>query len=111
MSAPAGDLETTSAPPVALDELAGLFARLAWLSETSTALLAEQEQIKAVIQDRMGQAEHGSLNGRPVVRWARHVRTALDQKALRRDAPDVFDRYVTTSVVRRFTVLPDAGAQ
>ena len=99
---PDGPTPRLVAPPVDLTGMAGLITRLHWLEEVTRPLLAEAEEVKAAIQDALGASEVGQVQGRTAVTWRYHVRSALDQKALRTERPEIFNQYQITTAVRRF---------
>jgi predicted phage-related endonuclease len=101
------DIDVALTPTIALDHLNDRLARMAWIGSKIAELATEHDEIKASIQDEMGDAETATVNGRPVVRWTKHVRHSLDQKALKKNSPEVWNQFVTTSFVRRFTLVTE----
>ena len=92
---------------VAVDELADHVARLRLINSKIKALQAQGEEIKAAIQDLMGDHEVGTVHGRPAVTWTHHTRHAFDQTAFRAAEPDVYRAYLKTSAVRPFTLTEE----
>lgn len=75
-----------------------------------TAAIAPQtdrlRQIEAEIKARMGDAITGTINGKPVVEWTRGTRESIDTKQLRLENPEIARKYLRTTTVRTFKVLP-----
>ncbi len=91
-------------PATAVDELADHVARLRQINARIRELSAEADEIKAGIQDALGDYEVGTVHGLPAVTWSRHTRHALDQKAFREACPDLYRHFLKASTVRRFTL-------
>jgi predicted phage-related endonuclease len=66
------------------------------------------KQIESAIKATMGEAITGTINGKPVVEWTRSTRDRIDTKTLQLENPEIARKYVVTSTVRTFKVLPDA---
>lgn len=96
-------------PPVAVDDLDHLIARGDAVRERIAELKAEEEFIRAAIQDRLGDAEVGTVHGMPRVRWTHHIRHALDSTALKKAEPLTWARYAKTSTYRRFAIIETTG--
>ena len=67
------------------------------------------KQIEATLKHTMGDALIGTINGKPVVEWSRGSRSRLDSAAMKLEAPEIYRKYLTTSTVRTFKVLPIDG--
>ncbi len=91
-------------PATAVDGLADHVARLRQIGARIKELSAEADQIKAAIQDALGDYEVGTVHGLPAVTWTRHTRHALDQKAFREACPELYRHFLKASTVRRFTL-------
>lgn len=50
-------------------------------------------------------AEIGTIDGTPAVKYTPVTQRHLDSKALRRDHPELAERYMTEQTTRRFTVV------
>lgn len=94
-------------PATPVDSLADYLSRLKIIHTRIKDLQTEADGIKAAIQDALGDYEIGTVHGRPVVSWTHHVRHALDQKALKRAEPRLYEAYLKATTVRRFVVLED----
>lgn len=84
-------------PPAAryvLDDLAAAKARV-------KRAQAEVDRNTNQLRVWLGDAEVGMLDGDEPVTWKGHDVTRLDTKRLRKERPDVFDAYATTTVERR----------
>ena len=55
------------------------------------------------LKDMLGTAERGSIHGRTVI-WQNFVSKRLDTKALRKEYPDIYQRFAQESVYRRFSI-------
>lgn len=97
-------------PPVEVDDLDHLIARSNELRERIAELKAEEDEIRATIQDRLRESEVGTVHGMPRVRWTHHIRHALDATALKKAEPMTWARYAKTSTYRRFTIIDETGS-
>ncbi len=55
------------------------------------------------LKDMLGTAEKGSIHGRTVI-WQNVVSKRLDTKALQKEYPDIYERFVQESIYRRFSI-------
>ena len=55
------------------------------------------------LKDMLGTAERGSIHGRTVI-WQNVVSKRLDTKALQKEYPDIYERFVRESTYRRFSI-------
>ena len=55
------------------------------------------------LKDMLGTAERGSIHGRTVI-WQNVVSKRLDTKALQKECPDIYERFVRESTYRRFSI-------
>jgi predicted phage-related endonuclease len=62
---------------------------------------------RARIEQMLGDAETGLLNGQPVVHWTFVSSRRLDQKKLKDQAPDLVEACTVTQLSRRFTLATD----
>lgn len=65
--------------------------------------LRDRSRVK--IEEALGEAEEGTVNGVPRVQWTRSERRALDQKRLAEDYPDVREECMKDTVVRTFKLV------
>lgn len=67
------------------------------------------EQIKARITDALAaaDAEVGTVNGKPAVKWSYVGSNRVDVKALKEDHPEIAAKYTIQQTSRRFTVVGD----
>jgi predicted phage-related endonuclease len=79
-----------------------------------TAAIGPQQdrirQIEAEIKAKMGEATTGTIGRETVVEWTRSTRDRVDTKNFRLEQPDIARKYIVTSTVRTFKVLPAAGS-
>lgn len=66
-----------------------------------------EDELKAAIQDRLGEEENGTVAGKPVVAWRWHVRHSFDQKALKSTRPEVYRDFMVTSRYRIFNLIEE----
>lgn len=89
---------------VDLTDLAGHVQTLQQIKAKQAELAELRAQLEQTVKDRMGEATHGTIDGITVVTWRRVKRTALDQRALKREQPEIHASYQSTTEVRRFEV-------
>jgi predicted phage-related endonuclease len=71
--------------------------------------LEEAKKLARVrIEQMLGDAELGMLDGRPAVHWTVVASRRLDQRKLKEQAPDLVEACTVTQLSRRFTL---AGEQ
>lgn len=90
---------------VAIPELDGDLDLMAALQADRRALDAQIEAIEQRVKMRMGSAERASGN-RWRVDWKNVESRRLDSKRLQAQLPDVYEKFVTTTVSRRFKLAP-----
>jgi hypothetical protein len=112
---------TEAAPPPApvdIDDLAPWvdadrkFSAEIDVQELKVAELKEaRDQVRAKIQERIGDAHEARINGRPVIRWKPNkAGTYLDQKGLKADHPDLVAQYQKTKAPSRpYVIIPDGA--
>jgi predicted phage-related endonuclease len=93
--------------PVAVDPLADQLARLRALLARKRQIEAEADEIRAAIQDALGDYEIGTVHGLPAVTWTHHIRHAFDQTAFKKAEPELHAVYLKATPYRRFTVIED----
>ncbi len=55
------------------------------------------------LKEMLGTAEKGGIHGRTVI-WQNVVSKRLDTKALQKEYPDIYERFVKESIYRRFSI-------
>ena len=90
---------------VAIPELDDDLDLMAALQADRRALDAQIEAIEQRVKMRMGDAERASGN-RWRVDWKNVESRRLDSKCLQVQLPDVYDKFITTTVSRRFKLAP-----
>ena len=88
-----------------LESVRAQIAVLVHCKQKKAELKDLEERARAAVEDAMGEDEHGSLDGEPVIHWGRLKRRTLNQKALRDKEPEIVEEYTETTEVRRFEVL------
>lgn len=72
--------------------------------------LEEQRKLaREQLEDALGDAEEGLIDGRPAVRYPLVTTTRVDVKALRSEMPDVAARYAKVSTSRRLSLVEDSA--
>jgi len=83
-----------------------------WLSVYRDAdhAIAECEIVRAEarahLEEAMGDEEHATIDGQPVVHWTVVESVRLNAKKLKESEPELYSSYTYTQVVRRFAVKP-----
>lgn len=62
---------------------------------------------RARIEQMLGEAEVGLVDGQPAVHWTIVSSRRLDQRKLKDQAPELVDACTVTSMSRRFTLAAD----
>lgn len=102
-----GDLPPEEVTRTSLDEVGPLIFRAHSLESQIRLWKHEVEEIKARVQDILGDAAIGTIDGRPVVSFKPHFRTSFDQQEFRGDHPDLYARYLRARSVRPFRFLDE----
>jgi predicted phage-related endonuclease len=92
---------TSTEDTVELDERAqALVVRL----DTARAIVrncsAEEERVRAELAGILGDTGTGTIEGRTVVTWRTQQRSSLDAAAVRRQHPEIAERFTTTTSYR-----------
>ena len=87
---------------VAIDGLKAQLALLQHCKEKRAELAEIEASAKAAIQAALGDAEAGTIDGRPVVTWKFVKRRSIDQQLLKQLHPEVAEQVTTVSESRRF---------
>lgn len=67
-----------------------------------------EDNARGAVEEAMGEADTGTLDGEVAITWKRHKRRSLDQKALAAAHPETVEEFRTTTEVRKFEVMePD----
>jgi putative phage-type endonuclease len=64
----------------------------------------EIERLKNVLKLALGEAELGTIEGRPVVSWKGAPRESINVRALKQDAPGIAEKFTRVKTVRTFRV-------
>jgi putative phage-type endonuclease len=116
--------EGDAPPPTTLDDVKGLYPTSIDRSIEATQEIAQmvgdiqfaQAQVKSItddtldelkikVQTYMGDADVLMYGGEPLVTWRNRASTSLDTKALKKDRPEVYDKYARRGTTRTFKVL------
>lgn len=90
-----------------LNELRSAVALLRWAKQRKAEIKEIEDRAAEAVKAAMGDAELGMMDDQLVVTWKGYKRTALDQKALKEEHPEIAALYQKTTVVRRFEVLDE----
>lgn len=88
---------------MSINEMESKIRELRQLQDLIEEAQAEAEAIKDSIKAAMGDSE-ALQAGEYKVTWKPVTSTRLDAAALRKDLPDVAERFTRTTTTRRFTV-------
>ena len=99
---------STNSPDADLTHLAALVAAYNDTDEQVKELEARKKEIRAVIEEALGDKETGTVNGAPVVRWTYVKTSRLDQTLLKELHPRAYAECQTVTTARRFTPVRDA---
>lgn len=87
---------------VPLDHLAERWAMLRYASAKAKEWSDIAKEARADIEEALGDAETGTIDGKPVVRFYWRKTRRLNQAALKADHPEVIAAYTTPTEERRF---------
>ena len=73
--------------------------------EAGAECKAEQDRIKQVIEQHMGEAEEATVDGVPVATWKISTRNTIDSSRLRKEVPLLAEKYNKSTTTRTFRVL------
>ena len=90
---------------IPLDDIAGQIEVLRYAKRKEAEIKELLASTRAVIEERLGDNEIGTLDGNPVVRWTFVKTNRLNQRKLKEDRPDLVAEYTEASESRRFDVL------
>lgn len=82
------------------DDAAQLLADLTAAKQTAKAAKETEDGLKAQLASLIGDAEVGRLNGDTVVTWRAQSRDSFDGKSFQADHPDLYRKYVKTTMMR-----------
>lgn len=90
-----------------LESLRWAVEALRYIKDRRAELKELEDRARPAVEQALGDATEGILDGRVVVTWKYHKRSALDQQALKASFPDIYEVCRRTSEVRRFEVVDD----
>jgi len=80
-----------------------MIERLEAIKEEEKALKEERDKLENQLKFLLGKNERGRIGTR-LVQWIPVETTRLDQKALKADHPDIYEKYCKKSTYRRFSL-------
>lgn len=86
------------------DEQAGWVRVFQQASEQIERMTEVRDEARRHLEEALGEAEIGTVNGVSRVQWTHVSSTRLDQRKLKEQYPDVHAACVALSMTRRFTV-------
>lgn len=92
---------------VDLDKLRAQVELLRFVKSRKAELKVIEDNARAAVEEALGDADTGTLDGEPVVAWRFYKRRALDQKALKASFKDVYEACLRATEVRRFDLLDE----
>lgn len=90
-------------PEMVLDDI----ARLDVIKAQQAELNAERKHIEASLKGAIRDAEFLAADGRRVAQWGGYEKQIFDERAFRRDHPDLAAEYTTTTTYRRLKILKE----
>jgi predicted phage-related endonuclease len=93
---------------VDLEELRWAVETLRWVRDRKAEIKDVEDKARDAVEQALGDADAGALDGHEVITWKHHKRTALDQRVLKSAFPEVYAECVRTSEVRRFLIDPES---
>ena len=88
-----------------LDDLRAQVEILRWCKEQHAKIKELEDQAKAAVQDAMGDADTGILDGEIAIAWGSYKRNAFDQKAFKALHPEMFEEFKSSTPYRRFDIV------
>lgn len=82
---------------------------LTWVAQRKKELKDLEDAAKSAIQEALGSADTGELDGKPVISWTTYKKRQFDQKALKESHPEVAEAYTKLVEVRTFRMLEEEG--
>lgn len=103
------DLDTTSSTSVELDGLSSWVELYRDLGDRIGLLEEQRKEARSRIEAALGDAETGTVGGRPAVRWTHVTSTRLDQKLAKGLLQDynLLDAAMVETTSRRFVLVED----
>jgi len=89
---------------VDLDKLRWAVEAMRYIKERKAELKELEDRARPALEDALGDATEGELDGHTVVTWKYHKRRALDQAVLRNSYPEIYESCRVTTEVRRFEI-------
>lgn len=90
---------------VDLESVRGPVALLQYVKSQQRKLKEIEDKAKAAVQDVMGNADTGTLDGEVVITWDGYKKRQFDQKTLQDEKPEVAAEYTKMISVRTFRVV------
>lgn len=86
------------------DQQAGLVRKLQAAKEDAAAAAEQVKRYENELKSIMGENELAIHNGETLLSWKSSESTRIDSKRLKRDQPDLYEKYANTTSSRRFLV-------
>lgn len=90
---------------VDLESLRWAVELLRFAKQRKAELKTLEDQARDAIEQALGDHEAGNLDGQDVVTWKSHKQSRLDQQALKKTFPDIYEVCKKTIEVRRFEIV------
>lgn len=89
---------------VDLEKLRWAVEAMHYIKERKAELKELEDRARPALEEALGDATEGTLDGDVVVTWKFYKRNALDQKSLRDSYPQIYETCRTFTEVRRFEI-------
>jgi predicted phage-related endonuclease len=91
---------------VDLESVRGAVELLRYCAGPSERKIKEvEDNAKAAVQDAMGDADVGLLDGEPAIQWPTFKENRFDSAAFRADHAELWEQYKAVNEKRRFDVV------
>lgn len=87
-----------------LEKLRWAVEAMHYIKQRKAELKELEDKARPALEEALGDATEGTLDGRVVVTWKFYKRRALDQQALKAEFPEIYESCRTVSEVRRFEI-------
>jgi hypothetical protein len=90
-----------------LDDVAAQVETLRYCKEQRAALKELEAMARPVVDEAMGDADIGTVNGQPVIKMSRYKASRLNQKALKEAHPELVAEFTELNPVTRMDIDPE----
>jgi predicted phage-related endonuclease len=90
---------------VDLESVRGAVELLRYCRTQRAKIKEVEDNAKAAVQDAMGDADIGLLDGEPAIQWPTFKENRFDSAAFRADHAELWEQYKAANEKRRFDVV------